>query len=438
MSRSSNPFFIVAPLLLLLLGGCSDSDPSEGSGDLGGNTSVVSGGGTLGMGGTGAGGRSLGGATQGGAAQGGTGQGGAGQGGLPPGSGGVAGSSRGGSGSGGSGFGGTGVGGNPWVTGGSANGGSGPGGAVGWGGAADGGVAGTSNGGTAFGGTSQGGAWGGSPGGTDAGGSGDGGSAVAGAAQGGTGEAGSGPAGAPGAGGAEAGTGNLPNLSVYIASDSTAATYTDTASTTDQAGWGQMLHEIFTDQVTVVNRSAGGRTARWFYLEGAVDRILSEGQPGDYFFIQFGTNDSNRNANFEVNGVTYPRYADPQTDFKTYLLDYYLDPIRERGMVPVLVTPPPRNSAYCGTGNALAAHSQAAGELGEAEGVAVLDLNTKTFDHLSAICPSPTPEDFYFLRTDGTVDGTHFQENGARHMAGFLGECMVEIDLSLAAYLLEN
>ena len=196
-----------------------------------------------------------------------------------------------------------------------------------------------------------------------------------------------------------------------------------------------MLPEIFTSQVTVVNRAAGGRTALWFYLEGAVDSILTTIDPGDYFFIQFGTNDGNTTATFTVDGVTYPRYADPQTDFKTYLKDYYLDPTRALGAIPVLVTPPPRNSAYCGTGNSLGGYAQAMRELGAAEQVSVLDLNTKTFDHLAAICPSPTPEDFFFVRTDGTVDGTHFQENGARMMAGLLAECIDEIDLGLKPYL---
>jgi lysophospholipase L1-like esterase len=229
---------------------------------------------------------------------------------------------------------------------------------------------------------------------------------------------------------------SLPNTTLYIAGDSTVSNYTDTSSPNDQAGWGQMLHEIFDDRVTVDNRARGGRTALWFYLEDGVAGVLDVIQPGEYFFIQFGTNDGNKTATFDVNGVTYPRYADAQTDFKIYLKDYYLDPTRAAGAIPVLVTPPPRNSAYCGTGNSLGGYAQAMRELGSVEDVIVLDLNQKTFDHLSAICPSPTPEDFFFVRTDGTVDGTHFQENGARHMAGFLGEAIEELGLELAGYLL--
>ncbi|MBN2194645.1 MAG: rhamnogalacturonan acetylesterase [Polyangiaceae bacterium] len=262
-----------------------------------------------------------------------------------------------------------------------------------------------------------------------------GGGGMAGAETGGTGAA-SGGTGGTEAGGGGTGGGPLLDRTIYLAGDSTVSTYTDTASAADQAGWGQMLPEFFSDQLTVVNRAAGGRTALWFHLEGAVARILEEIATGDYFFIQFGHNDGNRTATFTVDGVTYQRYADPDTDFKTHLKDYYLDPARAAGAIPVLVTPPPRNSAYCGTGNSLGSYAQAMRELGEAEEVAVLDLNTKTFDHLSSVCPAPSPEDFFFLKADGTVDGTHFQENGARIMAGFLAECIEEIELALEAYLL--
>jgi lysophospholipase L1-like esterase len=253
---------------------------------------------------------------------------------------------------------------------------------------------------------------------------------------GGTAAGGSPSSGGASGGSPSGGTGPLLDVTIFIAGDSTVSNYQDTAAPDDMAGWGQMLPEIFSDQVTVDNRAAGGRTALWFHLEGAAPGILEDAQPGDYFFVQFGTNDSNSTATFEVDGTTYPRYADPDTDFKTQLFDYYIEPARAASVIPVLVTPPPRNSAYCGNGNSLAAHSQAMRELGETENVTVLDLNTKTFDHLAAICPSPTPEDFFAFRNDGTVDGTHFQEGGARHMAGFLGQCIQEVELGLGPYLL--
>ncbi len=248
-----------------------------------------------------------------------------------------------------------------------------------------------------------------------------------------------GTGGAPATGGTNPGTGGgepLQNTTIYVAGDSTVSTYTDTASPNDQAGWGQMLHEIFDERVTVENRAAGGRTARWFHMEGGTKYVLDRIKPGEYWFIQFGTNDSHKTATFSVGGVTYQRYADPNTDFKDHLFDYYVVPARAKNAIPVLVTPPPRNSGYCGNGNSLGGYAQAMRELAAAENIVLLDLNQQTFDHLAAICPSPTPEDFFFLRGDGSVDGTHFQENGARHMAGFLADEMTSQTVGPYQYLL--
>jgi lysophospholipase L1-like esterase len=195
-----------------------------------------------------------------------------------------------------------------------------------------------------------------------------------------------------------------------------------------------MFDAEFGELVTVENRAVGGRTARRFIDEGRLEEIFGDVAAGDYLFVQFGTNDGNKTATYELDGQTIPYYLDPATDFKTYLRKY-VEGARERDVIPVFVTPPPRNSAYCTGGNGTGAHAAAMRELGAAENVAVADLNQKTVDHLTAICPAPTPEDFFFVRSDGSVDGTHFQENGARIMAGFVAEGVRESELSLAALL---
>ncbi len=231
-------------------------------------------------------------------------------------------------------------------------------------------------------------------------------------------------------------TGGRPStpVTVYLAGDSIVQTYPDTASTTDQAGWGQMLHEYFNDLVTVDNRAIGGRTARRFIQEGRLDDIASDIQQGDYLLVQFGTNDSNPNAQYTIDGQTYDYFLDPQTDFKTYLKEY-VQVANDHAATLVFVTPTPRNSAYCTGGNGTGTHAQAMRELAAAEGVALADLNQKSVGYLKAICPAPTPEDFFFVRSDGTVDGTHFQENGARILAGFVSEGIEEASLPLSGYL---
>ena len=227
-------------------------------------------------------------------------------------------------------------------------------------------------------------------------------------------------------------TGTLASLTLYIAGDSTVQTYT--GSTIKQAGWGQMLPEYFKNKATIVNKAIGGRTARRFIEEGRLDEIMNLIRPGDWFLVQFGTNDGNKTATYTLNGVTIPYYLDPQTDFKTYLTQY-VDRTRARGANIIFVTPPPRNSAYCTGGNGTGAHAQAMRELGAALSVPVVDLNQMTVDYLKAICPSPTPENFFLVRADGTVDGTHFQENGARILAGFIAAGIKKLNLELAAYL---
>lgn len=226
-------------------------------------------------------------------------------------------------------------------------------------------------------------------------------------------------------------------VTVFVAGDSIVSNYPDTDSPIDQAGWGQMLPKMLDGNVTVVNRARGGRTALWFSLEGELDRLLDAALPGDYLLVQFGTNDSHRTAEFTVNGQTRLRYADPNTDFKQQLTELYIEPAKQRGVQIVLVTPPPRNSAYCTGGNSLGRWAQAMRELGEEQEVPVADMNTRMVDYLQAICPAPTPENIYFLRPDGSVDGTHFQEEGARRMALFILDELAQEGIGLANSLTE-
>ncbi|AUX24928.1 lysophospholipase L1 and related esterase/ rhamnogalacturonan acetylesterase [Sorangium cellulosum] len=259
----------------------------------------------------------------------------------------------------------------------------------------------------------------------------------------GTGEGGGGEAsggGSAGSGGEGAGDGGgggdaaLPDVSVYIAGDSTVQTYRNSAI--HQAGWGQFLGEFFDSRVHVENRAIGGRTARRFIDEGRLDDVLDDIQPGDYLLVQFGTNDSNRNATYELDGQTIPYYLDPATDFKSYLRQY-IEGAQEHEATPVLVTPPPRRSCTGDShefGNGLSAHAKAMRELGDELDVAVIDLNEMTLAYLRTIGCVAAGTEFFLVRADGTVDGTHFQEKGARIMAGFVADGTADAGLPLAQY----
>jgi hypothetical protein len=74
-------------------------------------------------------------------------------------------------------------------------------------------------------------------------------------------------------------------------------------------------------------------------------------------------------------------------------------------------------------------------ELGQANGVAVVDLGARAVTYLNgkADCDWASAN-FFLVRADGTVDGTHFQEMGANILAGLVVEGIRALTLPLADY----
>jgi lysophospholipase L1-like esterase len=386
---------LLAPLTVL---GCGDgastgSTDGSGHGGHGGGTDAGGPGGSAGAAGEG---------------------GGAGTGGAPSGAGGSGGAVGGASGTSGGGAGSDGRGGTPGGAGGGGSGGAGgSAGAAGHGGTTG------SAGSTGRGGTTGG-----------AGATGRGGTTGAAGAGGRGGAAGN--AGAGGRGGG-AGSGTLPNVTVFVAGDSTVQTYVN--STIHQGGWGQFFDATFVAQVTVDNRAIGGRTSRRFIEEGRLTSILSAARAGDYLFVQFGTNDSNQTATYD-DGEPY--YLAPATDFKTYM-QMYIDGAKGRGVTPVLVTPPPRNSCRSdgvSFNYSFTSYATAMKELGQTNGVTVVDLGARAVAYLNGKGDCDwASANFFLIRADGTVDGTHFQEMGASILASLVAQGITESTLPLAAYV---
>ena len=328
-------------------------------------------------------------------------------------------------------------------SGGTGRGGNGDAGAGGDGGAGGaGGVAGTSGGGAGseggrggaggVAGAAGSGGSGGAPGRGGAGGS--GGASAGNGGSGGRGGATAGSGGRGGSGGASGrgGSGGLANVTVFVAGDSTVQTYVGSAI--HQGGWGQFFDTYFVTQVTVDNRAIGGRTSRRFIEEGRLTTILNAARAGDWLFVQFGTNDSNQTATYD-DGEPY--YLAPATDFKTWM-QMYIDGAKARGVTPVLVTPPPRNSCRSdgvSFNYSFTSYANAMKELGQTNGVAVVDLGARAVTYLNgkADCDWASAN-FFLVRADGTVDGTHFQETGANILAGLVVEGIRAAALPLAAY----
>jgi lysophospholipase L1-like esterase len=192
---------------------------------------------------------------------------------------------------------------------------------------------------------------------------------------------------------------------VFIAGDSTV---------TDQPGepttsWGQMLTRFLKPDVAVANHAESGETLKSFITGLRMDKILSQIQPGDYLFMQFGHNDMKAN---------WPQtYVEPFTTHKAYL-KVFIAEARRHGAIPVLVTPMQRRNFVDGKiRNSLGDFPESVRQTAAEEKVALIDLTKMSIAFYEALGPDKAP-----LAFSGGRDATHHSSYGAYELA----KCIVE------------
>lgn len=217
-----------------------------------------------------------------------------------------------------------------------------------------------------------------------------------------------------------------PAQRVFIAADSTAATYGPERA--PQAGWGQMLQSWLDEsRWQVHNHAIGGRSTRSFIHEGRLQAIARELRPGDVLLIQFGHND----AKFE----DATRYADPDGDYPA-LLSRYIASARAKGATPVLITPVAR--LLYDFGALLDTHgryTQAMQRLAREQNVPLIDLNASSMAWIRALGEQGAQPYFMFVPGQGKADGTHFSAAGATAVACLVMRGWVELQPEMKAML---
>jgi lysophospholipase L1-like esterase len=123
-----------------------------------------------------------------------------------------------------------------------------------------------------------------------------------------------------------------------------------------QWGWGNPIAEYFDlSKVNVVNRALGGLSSRTYVTSGRWDSTLKFIKPGDVVMLQFGHNDSSPvNDNSRARG-TLRGIGDESEAIKNMLtgkdevvhtygwyLRKYINEIKARGAIPIVVSPIPR------------------------------------------------------------------------------------------------
>lgn len=224
---------------------------------------------------------------------------------------------------------------------------------------------------------------------------------------------------------------------VYLASDSTVQTYEDYYD--PQTGWGETLALFFggevqerpatdcgysqarvyeADNVIVENRAIGGRSSKSFVEEGKLEDLLEDIRPGDYLFVQWGHNDATK--------ARPNRYVSP-ADFGQWI-QYYIDGARQRGAIPVLVTPVARYS-YSDKDQSFVGNFEEYGNvmrtMGPQQGVPVIDLTARSVALCNSFGKDGAKSLFLMVEAGeyagawagGANDSTHLQWYGAYKFA---------------------
>ena len=176
----------------------------------------------------------------------------------------------------------------------------------------------------------------------------------------------------------------LHAANILLAGDSTCANYTEKSA--PQTGWGQMLPQFCKEGCQVFNFAVPGTSSRSFIDRKFWDSLLAKVQKGDFVIIQFGHNDSKKDHN---------RYAAPGAAYDTNLKKFIAD-VRAKGAYPVIATSIVRANFKKGKiapGN-LNAYRAACFNVGKAENVPVVDLQTETRNFFNKLGPAETDKLF--------------------------------------------
>ena len=216
---------------------------------------------------------------------------------------------------------------------------------------------------------------------------------------------------------------------VHLMGDSTMAEK-DLPKAGEERGWGMMLQNFLDpDQVRVINYAQNGRSTKSFRDLGLWDKVYGAVKPGDYVFIQFGHNDAKESDPARY-AAAWGAYQDN--------LRFFIDGVREKGGIPVLLTPVARrwfkeagldrncHGDYPAAMKAVAAEKE----------VTLLDVTTPTLDWLESLGDEASKA--YFMISTGKDDNTHTVARGARKVTeivcGLIREQIPELAKSLQYY----
>lgn len=221
-----------------------------------------------------------------------------------------------------------------------------------------------------------------------------------------------------------------PKQVIYLIGDSTCAN--KPLDDNPERGWGQLIPNFFNEDVIIENHAVNGRSTKSFRDLGHWNVVYDKLKPGDYVFIQFGHNDS------KITDTS--RYAEAHTSFKQNLIRY-VEEVRSKGAVPVLLTPVNRRK-FDDKGNFVDQHGDYPSVIKEVAGelnVPLIDIHKMSLELFSKLGPEETKKIFlhvspkvYKTFPEGKEDNTHFTRYGAIEIARLVIQGIKELNLPFA------
>jgi pectinesterase len=220
-------------------------------------------------------------------------------------------------------------------------------------------------------------------------------------------------------------------VKVYMVGDSTMAN--KAANKFPETGWGQVFNECFNSNVTIANHAQNGRSTKSFINEKRWQAVLDSLKQGDYVFIEFGHNDEK---------VEKPAVGTTLDEFRTNLIKYVTE-ARAKKAIPILLTPVERRSFKDGQlTDSHGKYPDVVRAVAKEFNVPFIDMQLKSRATLLTAGEGPSAK--LFLQGDsgvlanypkGVKDNTHFNQDGAKTMAGLAAQGIRELNLPLAKYL---
>src|SRR2546428_1532757 len=171
--------------------------------------------------------------------------------------------------------------------------------------------------------------------------------------------------------------------------------------------WGQMLTRFFKPGIAIANHAESGESLRSSLGAKRLEKVLSIMKPGDYLFIQYGHNDEKEKGEGVGAFTTY------KADLKKFV-----DSARQRGGIPVLITPVQRRT-FDQNGRITNSHGdypEAVRQIAREENVPLIDLNAMSKTLYEAWGAEPSKRAF------APNDNTHHDNYGSYELA----KCIVE------------